>query len=381
MHPPSATQSRPVTGAGTTASPFNPRKWLDEQCGKISQGTREHEYVERVCRCGKNFGDGSGDNAEEAKKHEESDQHTSVNEDIGETKTVWQKEGYHVDYTKCPYIPDDRDDITEYAELASTLNNPMGQHFLGGFSAEINTLHLLCAWSDILEYEVIPVTDYRYTKALKIFRKYLLPGPGRLNFVPEAVVESLHKCLIGPKAKENIGGSLFLDMQRACFRQLFDTTFMTLKTEYAERYQEYLSDNAQRFNRIHVDDFHYLESLGQGAFGTIVHVVKKTTGRHYAMKVQYKKDLLRHFARNPRNVDNEKIVYEKCHHPFVLRMDYAFQTEHHAIIVLNLVTTGNIQEAIEASPGKRMDQARVVFYVAEIILALIYLHEMGLMYR
>ena len=36
------------------------------------------------------------------------------------------------------------------------------------------------------------------------------------------------------------------------------------------RYQEYLSDNAQRFNRIHVDDFHYLESLGQGAFGTIV---------------------------------------------------------------------------------------------------------------
>ena len=38
-----------------------------------------------------------------------------------------------------------------------------------------------------------------------------------------------------------------------------------------------------------------------------------------------------------------QIVYEKCHHPFVLRMDYAFQTEHHAIIVLNLVTTGNIQ--------------------------------------
>eukprot|EP00904_Undaria_pinnatifida_P011919 jgi/Undpi1/7858/HiC_scaffold_23.g10330.m1 len=86
MHPPSATQSRPVTGAGTTASPFNPRKWLDEQCGKISQGTREHEYVERVCRCGKNFGDGSGVNAEEAKKHEESDQHTSQSDEEAEDK-------------------------------------------------------------------------------------------------------------------------------------------------------------------------------------------------------------------------------------------------------------------------------------------------------
>ena len=58
---------------------------------------------------------------------------------------------------------------TQNNALCSTSSDiSVGQHFLGGFSAEINTLHLLCAWSDILEYEVIPVTDYRYTKALKV---------------------------------------------------------------------------------------------------------------------------------------------------------------------------------------------------------------------
>lgn len=39
----------------------------------------------------------------------------------------------------------------------------------------------------------------------------------------------------------------------------------------------------------------------------------------------------------------EQMVFQACNHPFVLQMDYAFQTELHAIIVLNLITTGNLQ--------------------------------------
>lgn len=38
-----------------------------------------------------------------------------------------------------------------------------------------------------------------------------------------------------------------------------------------------------------------------------VHVLKRTTGRHYAMKIQYKKELLKNFASNPSKLDNEKV--------------------------------------------------------------------------
>ncbi|CAN0511965.1 unnamed protein product, partial [Scytosiphon promiscuus] len=41
------------------------------------------------------------------------------------------------------------------------------------------------------------------------------------------------------------------------------------------------------------------------------------------------------------------MVFQACNHPFVLQMHYAFQTELHAIIVLNLVTTGNLQVSEE----------------------------------
>lgn len=37
---------------------------------------------------------------------------------------MWRKEGYHDDYTKSPFLPDDREDITEYVELLAMLHSP-----------------------------------------------------------------------------------------------------------------------------------------------------------------------------------------------------------------------------------------------------------------
>ncbi|CAM9360489.1 unnamed protein product, partial [Hapterophycus canaliculatus] len=147
------------------------------------------------------------------------------------------------------------------------------------------------------------------------------------------------------------------------------------------RYEAYQVEGAERYNRIDVDDFWYMEKLGEGAFGKVVHVVKKSTRKHYAMKIQHKSELLRSFARNLNKLDNEKMVFQACNHPFVLQMHYAFQTELHAIIVLNLVTTGNLQDAIDSAPKKRLEEPRAKFYAAEIGLALMHLHDMGLMYR
>ncbi|CAM9586416.1 unnamed protein product, partial [Choristocarpus tenellus] len=147
------------------------------------------------------------------------------------------------------------------------------------------------------------------------------------------------------------------------------------------RYEKYIAQEAELFNRIDVDDFYYMEKLGEGAFGRVIHVKKKSTGKHYAMKIQLKKALIRSFASDLSKLDNEKVVFQSCQHPFILRMDYAFQTSEHAIIVLNLVSSGNLQDAIDFSPNNRLDEARVRFYVAEIVLALVHLHDMGLMYR
>lgn len=45
------------------------------------------------------------------------------------------------------------------------------------------------------------------------------------------------------------------------------------------------------------------------------------------------------------------------------------------------MNTETEQEAIDTAPDGRIDAARVQFYTAEIILALVHLHDLGLMYR
>ena len=91
--------------------------------------------------------------------------------------------------------------------------------------------------------------------------------------------------------------------------------------------------------------------------------------------------LPRSYADNPSRLDSEKVVFAACHHPFIIDMDYAFQTEGHAILVLGLATAGDLQQAIDDSPENRLEEYRVMFYGAEIALALAHLHDLHLMYR
>ncbi|CAM9706903.1 unnamed protein product [Heterosigma akashiwo] len=124
-----------------------------------------------------------------------------------------------------------------------------------------------------------------------------------------------------------------------------------------------------------------MELLGAGAFGRVVHVRKKSTGNHYAMKIQIKRDLVANFRDDLTKLENEKTVFAACNHPFILDMHYAFQTELYCVLVLRLVTAGNLQDAIDESALGRLGEEQARFYTAEVALALFHLHDMGLMYR
>jgi serine/threonine protein kinase len=99
------------------------------------------------------------------------------------------------------------------------------------------------------------------------------------------------------------------------------------------------------------------------------------------MKLQTKKGLLECFSDDPWRADFEKQAFASCQHPFIVNLDYAFQTDSLAIMVLGLATAGDLQKALNRAPDEKLPEDRVRFYVAEIVLALSYLHQMGLMYR
>ena len=54
------------------------------------------------------------------------------------------------------------------------------------------------------------------------------------------------------------------------------------------------------------------------------------------MKIQTKKGLLHTFRDDPSRVDYEVKAFVKSNHPYIINLDYAFQTDSLAIMVLGL---------------------------------------------
>ena len=136
-----------------------------------------------------------------------------------------------------------------------------------------------------------------------------------------------------------------------------------------------MASHRQRFNKVDLDDFDFTEVLGEGGFGVVLHSKKKSTGIHYAMKIQCKRRMLAQYPNAPQRVTYEKEAVSKCHHPFIIGMDYAFQTKRLAIMV-TVLGTGDSLAVLSA-----VSEERALFYTAEIALALDHIHKMGMIYR
>jgi len=54
----------------------------------------------------------------------------------------------------------------------------------------------------------------------------------------------------------------------------------------------------------------------------------------------FQKGLIDSFREDPTRADFEKQAFASCQHPFIVKLDYAFQTPTMAIMVLELSTAG-----------------------------------------
>jgi serine/threonine protein kinase len=122
-----------------------------------------------------------------------------------------------------------------------------------------------------------------------------------------------------------------------CFAEILGNVYQQFKK--TEGFKELTEKLTHTYNFDSTDDFEYMNKLGEGGFGFVVHCKKKSTGKHYAMKIQTKSGLLECFADDPKRADFEKQAFASCQHPFVINMDYAFQTPSLAIMVLGLAVS------------------------------------------
>lgn len=125
------------------------------------------------------------------------------------------------------------------------------------------------------------------------------------------------------------------------------------------------------------DDFELLTVIGKGSFGKVMQVRKKDDGKIYAMKVLRKDTIIA--RKQVTHTKSEKNILMKIQHPFIVNLNYAFQTKDKLYMILDYINGGEL--FFHLKKEGRFAEARVKLYAAEIAAALDHLHNLDIVYR
>ncbi|RKP38670.1 serine/threonine-protein kinase Sgk2, partial [Dimargaris cristalligena] len=128
-----------------------------------------------------------------------------------------------------------------------------------------------------------------------------------------------------------------------------------------------------------IDDFYLLKVIGKGSYGKVMLARHKNSGKVYAIKVITKKSLQRRPGDIARIMAERNVLARNISHPFLVGLQYAFQTTQKLYFCIDYVNGGELFFHLQRD--QRFDERRAQFYVAEITLALEYLHNLNIVYR
>ena len=138
-----------------------------------------------------------------------------------------------------------------------------------------------------------------------------------------------------------------------------------------------LNLNSIEEERITPSSFICLALLGKGSFGEVYLVQKINTQEKFAMKVLRKERIIGHnllkYAMAERN------VLSLSNHPFIVKLNFAFQTSSKLFLILEYCPNGDLAKHLLFE--KRFTEERAKFYICELLLALENLHQRDIIFR
>ncbi|EGR34466.1 protein kinase domain protein, partial [Ichthyophthirius multifiliis] len=130
------------------------------------------------------------------------------------------------------------------------------------------------------------------------------------------------------------------------------------------------------------NNFQIISLLGKGAFAQVYLVeLKEETEtnqkQYYAMKIIEKQKIIN--KNLTKYAITERNVLSSINHPFIVKLISAFQTNKYLFLILDYMPGGDLSQAIQNE--KKFPESKARIYIAEILLAIQYLHSNGIIYR
>lgn len=127
-----------------------------------------------------------------------------------------------------------------------------------------------------------------------------------------------------------------------------------------------------------INDFVIIKPISKGAFGKVFLGHKKSNNKvMYAIKVMKKYEMIH--KNMVSQVVNERNALALTNCPFCVKLYYSLQTSSSIYLVMEFMVGGDLKSLL--SVYGFFDEAMATFYVAEVCLALQYLHSHGITHR
>ncbi|XP_073317570.1 serine/threonine-protein kinase D6PKL1-like isoform X2 [Primulina huaijiensis] len=125
--------------------------------------------------------------------------------------------------------------------------------------------------------------------------------------------------------------------------------------------------------------FNLLKKLGSGDIGTVYLAELIGTDSLFAIKVMDNEFLARR-KKMPR-AHTEREILKMLDHPFLPTLYAQFTSDNLSCLVMEFCPGGDLHVLRQKQPGRYFPEKEARFYVAEVLLALEYLHMLGIVYR
>ncbi|GLD96357.1 hypothetical protein PINS_up005040 [Pythium insidiosum] len=128
-------------------------------------------------------------------------------------------------------------------------------------------------------------------------------------------------------------------------------------------------------------NFEKLRLLGAGSTGRVYLVRSVGLGPEafYAMKVVSKRELER--RNRVQRILTERDLLMKTNHPFIVTLHYSFETTDYFYLILQYCAGGELFSFLRRREDHCIPENYARFYAAEVLVALEYLHMLGIIYR
>lgn len=131
--------------------------------------------------------------------------------------------------------------------------------------------------------------------------------------------------------------------------------------------------------KIGLHHFKPIRPLGFGDIGSVHLVQLNGTGELFAMKAIEKSVILN--RNKVHRACMEREIISLLDHPFMPTLYSSFQTPTHIFLIMDFCPGGELFTFLDKQPMKMFKEEAARFYAAEVVIALEYLHCLGIIYR